>query len=203
LAYLGKSYRIFKLVLYLLSLLLNSRNEILHKPLATIKKLNLKKTIFFVSLILLSCKSQKINENSDNIFYNQIQGKWRVIESNILPFEHFQSCGKLGINTIFEFDDLRKMKVYSNKNMKQVCSEIQTYGLNGNNDLVIMIYDFGISYEILKLTTDSLFLKTNKVPRDLYNKSKTLVKGDAELDKINEIKNNGIIIKLTKIKNGG
>ncbi|WP_159038659.1 hypothetical protein, partial [Brumimicrobium mesophilum] len=169
---------------------------------------HLKKTTFYILsivfiLTLLSCdfpkKPEKLPKTEQ---YEKLIGKWKVIESNFLPFEHISFCEKLELNSIFEFDEYGILKVYENEKTKRNCNEYQIFWIDGN-ELVIFEYDVGFPYEIIKLTSDSLQIKTDNIPEYLYEKMTMKNALEFTSEEIKFIEKNGIIITMKKIKNVG
>ncbi|MGY5353485.1 hypothetical protein [Wenyingzhuangia sp. IMCC45467] len=166
----------------------------------------MKKTTLYIQVIilifsLLSCNNSKKTEKLPKTEkYEKLIGKWKVIKSNFLPFEHISFCEKLNLNSIFEFDEYGVLNVYENEKYRQNCNENQTFWIEGN-ELVIFEYDFGFSYEIIKLTSDSLRIKTEQVPKYLYKNMTIQNASEFTSEKIEFVEKNGIIITLEKVKN--
>lgn len=163
----------------------------------------MKKTTFYISIIVLiliffSCDfSKKPEKLPKTEQYEKLIGKWKVTKSNFLPFEHISYCKKLELNSIFEFDEYGILKVYENEKTQQNCNEYQIFWIDGN-ELVIFEYDVGFPYEIIKLTLDSLQIKTDNIPEYLYENMTIQNAIEFTSEKIEFIKQNGIIITLEK-----
>lgn len=155
--------------------------------------------------IFIGCKSE--NKKSDFDRTNNtgkktespINGKWKVINSTILPFEHISYCDKLELNSVFEFKTDGKLNVFESVGGKK-CTKDQTYNVRGNK-LGILEWDMAFDYEIVKLSSDTLKLKIDRTPKYFWTESNL---NDEKIEKkLEEIKQNGIMITLEKIKNGG
>ncbi|NRD20953.1 hypothetical protein HNV08_12925 [Winogradskyella eckloniae] len=165
----------------------------------------MKKTTFYISFIVfiltfLSCdyfkKKEKLPKTEQ---YEKLIGKWKVTHSNFLPFEHPSFCERMELNSIFEFDEYGILRVYLNKKTKQNCNDYQKFWIDGT-ELIAFEYDVGFPYEILKLTSDSLIIKSKIVPTYLFKEENIKTVKDFEGDDIKFIRKNGIIITLKKEK---
>ena len=134
--------------------------------------------------------------------YEKLIGKWRVTNSNFLPFEHISYCEKLEINSVFHFDEYGILKVYENDKKRRNCNQDQIFWIK-DNDIIVFEYDFGFPYEIIKLTSDSLQIKTDRIPTYLYDNPTNQNDIDSITVKMEFINENGIIITMEKIKNVG
>lgn len=132
---------------------------------------------------------------------NDLIGRWKVVESNLLPFEHISFCKDLGINSIFDFNESGILKIYKDQETNQHCNEKQLYWTDSLK-LIIFEYDVGFDYDILKLDNDSLILRNYWYPDWIYNESTILDSIIEFKDEYKELKQTGIMTKLTKI-NGG
>ncbi|WP_288955688.1 hypothetical protein [uncultured Polaribacter sp.] len=126
-------------------------------------------------------------------------GKWELTKSNFLPFEHPSFCEKMGLNSVFEFDEYGILKVYENRKTTRNCNEYQIFWIDGK-ELVVFEYDIGFTYEIIKLTSDSLQIKTDHIPEYLFENMTIQNASDFTNEKIKFIEKNGIIITMKKIK---
>lgn len=168
----------------------------------------MKKTTIYISYIviiltLLSCNfSKKPKKLPKTEQYEKLIGKWKVTNSNFLPFEHISYCEKLEINSVFEFDEYGILKIFENGTKKRNCNGDQIFWID-KNELIVFEYDIGFSYEIIKLTSDSLQIKTERTPQYLYKNMTIQNASGFTSEKIEFIKKNGIIITLKKIKNVG
>ncbi len=158
------------------------------------------KYLFIIILFLAACKSDRKQSPIRTKGGESIIGKWKVINSNFSPFEHISFCEKLDIGSIFEFDKNGSIKVYQNENDKMNCNQTQSFWVDSSG-LNIFEYDFSFKYELLKLNKDSLIIKTYEVPKYFFKK--LVEQGKTENDTTREIQKNGIIIKLSKLNNGG
>ena len=168
----------------------------------------MKKTSFHIAIIVLilnffSCdffiKPEKLPKTEQ---YAKLIGKWKVTESNFLPFEHPSYCEQLELNSVFEFNEYGILKVYRDEKAKQNCNRHQIFWID-ENELIAFETDVGFPYEILKLTSDSLVLKSAIVPAFLFKEEKNKTVKDLEDDDIKYIRKNGIVITLKKQKNVG
>jgi hypothetical protein len=158
-------------------------------------------TYILILVIFFGCKSEnkKLNSQKEVITESPINGKWKVTNSTVLPFEHISYCDKLELNSVFEFKEDRTMNVYETVNGK-ICTKDQTFKVQGKK-LEILEWDMIFDYEILELTSETLKLKIEQTPSYFWTESNL---NDEKIKKeLEEIKENGIIITLEKIKNGG
>jgi hypothetical protein len=168
----------------------------------------LKKTKFYILITVLiltffSCNfSKKPEKLPKTEQYEKLIGKWKVIESNFLPFEHISYCEKLELNSIFEFNEYGELKIFKNGAEKRNCNGNQIFWIK-KNEIIIFESDFGFPYEIVKLTSDYLQIKTERIPKFLYKNMTIQNAIDFTSDKIEYIEKNGIIITLKKIKRVG
>jgi hypothetical protein len=162
----------------------------------------MKRIIFILILVIFfGCKSKnkKVNSEKEVITKSLINGKWKVIKSTILPFEHISYCKKLELNSIFEFKENRTLNVYEKVNGK-ICTKDQTFRVRGKK-LRILEWDMIFEYDILELTSETLELKIKRAPSYYWTESNL---NDEKIKKeLEEIKENGIILTFEKIKNGG
>ncbi len=129
-----------------------------------------------------------------------IYGKWKVVESSLLPFEHISYCEKLGLNSIFEFIRPDIIRVYSHDSAV-ACNGIQKFGIRSDT-LGVRENDFIFQYKLLKLTTDSLIIYSNRIPTYFYKEGRSYNKFGVDNDTLKIIREKGITIKLVKIDNG-
>ena len=168
----------------------------------------MKKTLISISFIiillnLLSCDfSKKPEKLPKTEQYGKLIGKWKVISSNFLPFEHISYCEKLELNSMFEFSEYGELKIFENGTEKRNCNGNQIYWID-KKELIVFESDFGFPYEIIKLTSDSLRIKTERIPEYLYENMTIQNASEFTNEKIEFIKKNGIIITLEKIKDVG
>ena len=163
----------------------------------------MKKTILnilFIFFIFFNCdfskKPEKLPKTKE---YEKLIGRWKVTESNFLPFEHPSFCEKLELNSIFEFDQYGVLKVYENEKNKHNCNDYQIFWIE-KNELIVFEYDVGFPYEIIKLTNDSLQVKSDNIPNYLFSGEKIQTVSDYKSDEIKFIQENGIVITMKKIK---
>ena len=144
-------------------------------------------------------ENKKATIENEKIVESPINGKWKVINSTVLPFEHISYCKKLELNSVFEFKKDRTLKVYEKLNGKS-CTKDQTFKVRGKK-LVIIGWDMIFEYDIVELNTETLKLKIKRTPSYFWTESNL---NDEEITKkLDEIKESGIILTLEKIKNGG
>jgi len=155
----------------------------------------MKRIMILFCLILLSCNGQKRQELPKTELYKNLIGKWKVIESNITPFEHISYCDKLDLLSIFEFDKYGVLRVYENEKNKNNCNEYQTFKIE-DSKINIWEHDFGFDYQILKLDSDSLILKTDRILSYQYESKELKDFNNKIIDSISE---KGMIIKMIKI----
>ena len=125
-------------------------------------------------------------------------GKWKLTNSNFLPFKHPSFCekiDKLELSSIFEFDEYGILKVYEKNRIKKNCNGLQAFWIE-ENELVLFDAHVGYRYEIIKLTSDSLRIKTEEIP--LY-----LIENENMNEKLEFVEKNGIILTLKKMKTLG
>ena len=158
-------------------------------------------TYILILAIFFGCKSEnkKVNSEREVITESLINGKWKVTNSTVLPFEHISYCKKLELNSVFEFKKDRTLNVYETINGK-TCTKDQTFKVRGKK-LEILEWDMIFDYQIVELTAERLKLKIKRTPSYFWTESNLNdEKIKMELEKIKE---NGIIITLEKIINGG
>jgi hypothetical protein len=91
------------------------------------------------------------------------------------------------------------LNVYEKVNGK-ICTKDQTFRVRGKK-LRILEWDMIFEYDILELTSETLELKIKRAPSYYWTESNL---NDEKIKKeLEEIKENGIILKLEKIKNVG
>ena len=107
--------------------------------------------------------SEKLRITGDTI----IIGKWIVVKSSKLPFEHASYCYELNLNCVFEFGEFGNLNVYEELN-KGRCTRKQTYKVV-DTILGITESDMFFKYTIETITSDTLRL-------NLYETKLTLIK---------------------------
>lgn len=150
-------------------------------------------------LIFINCdfsnKPEKLTRTKAHL---KIFGSWKVVNSSYLYFDHISYCEKLGINSIFTFNEFGEVKVFKNSKALKNCNEKQFFWIE-NEDLFFFEFDFVFKYKILKFTNDSLVLKSNHFPEFLEGKVSLQDYVNGKRDSINErIKREGITITLKK-----
>jgi len=165
----------------------------------------MKKLTYIIILIaFISCKSENKktdfgqNKKAEKEIKSPIVGKWQVTKSNIEPFEIIPNAKKLYLNTVFEFLENGKHRVYEN-NESDFFSSV-SYRIDGQK-LVMVDFDMVFEYEIENLTSDSLKLNIKNIPSYFWT-DKNLSDQKVQ-DKIAELQKNGVIIELERIINGG
>lgn len=164
----------------------------------------MRKAKLYISLVVIiltisSCDFFKNREKLPKTAqYIKLIGKWKVTKSSFLPFEHPSYCEKIGLNSIFEFDEYGILKVYENDKTNRNCNRSQKFWIL-ENELIAFEYDVGFPYEILKLTSDTLVLKSENIPDFLFKEDKIQTIQGLESDDIKFISANGIIITLRKV----
>ncbi|WP_053975902.1 hypothetical protein [Mangrovimonas xylaniphaga] len=157
-----------------------------------------------ILIVFIGCKSE--NKKSDfeqNIktekqIKSPIIGKWKVIKSNVEPFQIISNGKKLYLNTIFEFSENGKHQVYE-KNKSDFFSSV-TYRID-EKKLIMVDLDMVFEYGIESLTTDSLKLKIKKIPTYFWTDEN--LSDQKVQDKIAQLQKGGVLLELEKIKNGG
>jgi hypothetical protein len=127
--------------------------------------------IIFSIFILNSCKNKTENGNERITKTEWIIGKWKVTNSDFLPFEHISFCENLNINSIFEFKEDGILKVYNSKSESKNCNETQSYRIE-KNKIVILEYDMFFEYEIISKSKNKLTLRIAHFPNSMYEKNK-------------------------------
>ena len=152
----------------------------------------------FLSIIILGCKSKTVNVLTPTV--TKINGKWEVVNSSFLPFEHISFCDKLELGAIFNFQINGKLKVY-NKGEKESCNDEQYFELD-STQIVIQEWDMIFNYEINKLSTDTLIFKINRIPSYMFEDSLDVkIRSKINIDDpsfYRRIKTEGIIVELVK-----
>ena len=140
--------------------------------------------LILVLLLILSCNNKGINKKD-------IIGKWKAFDSNIIPFTHPSSCKKLDLNTVLQFDLNGVPKLFpSSKDTN--CILYQNYFIK-DSLLVFNELDMQFSYDILKLSKDTLIIRSSKIP---YYFFETESKKQKQI--LETIKKEGIIISFKK-----
>jgi regulatory protein YycH of two-component signal transduction system YycFG len=138
-----------------------------------INRKNIKKILILVFVLLIIVLSWFFIKNQDN--YNNptwIQGKWKVVNSEILPFEHISYCENLNIGSVFNFKRNNVLKVYETKDSLKNCNEHQTYRVN-TDSITVLESDFIFGYKIISHSTNNLVLASNRIdPKILKNLTK-------------------------------
>lgn len=159
--------------------------------------------ILFLFILVVSCNLSNRKELPNTDEYKKLIGKWNVVESNFLPFDHISFCKGLDLGTIFYFDKFGVLKVYESIVEKDYCNDKQSYWIK-DDDLVIFEWDIAWSYEILILTSDTLKVKIDKIP---FYLEEELFVGDGndfnDDPRVKFIREVGIIVTMKKIENGG
>ena len=158
-----------------------------------------------ILIALIGCNSENKKpdsgqtETAEKEINSPIVGKWKVINSTVLPFEHISYCDKLELNSVFEFKADQTLNVYESNDGK-ICTKDQTFKVRGKT-LEILEWDMLFDYEIESLNSDTLKFKIDRTPDYFWTESNL---NDEEIkNELEEIKQNGITITLIKIKNGG
>lgn len=157
----------------------------------------MKNLLVVIFLMLLSCDSFQKRRLLKTEEYKHLIGTWEVTESSLVPFEHRFNCKKLDLHAIFSFNKRGDLDVYENEESRINCNVVQLFEIN-DNALILSGLEATSTYEILKLTENTLILKTDVVPFYFYNEEN--IKNDSGLysKQIEDIRKNGIIITLTK-----
>lgn len=142
-------------------------------------------------LIIVVCSCQSKPHQEATSIDHPIIGKWKVIHSNLIPFEHISYCEKLYEGSIFDFNKWGKLKVYP-KNKSRNCNKKQNFYIDSTR-IQIIEWDMSISYEIKIITTDTLQFKSEYFPSYLIDVD------DPILDE--KIKKEGVIVTLIKMHN--
>lgn len=156
-----------------------------------------------ILIFFIGCKSEnKKYDFEQTITEKEIKspiiGKWKVTKSNVEPFQMISNGKKLYLNTVFEFLENGKHRVYEN-NKSDFFSSV-SYRIDGQK-LVMVDLDMVFEYGIENLTSDSLKLKIKKIPTYFWTDEN--LSDQRVQDKIAELQKSGVILELEKIKNGG
>lgn len=165
----------------------------------------MKYSLFFVILLLFffSCQEPEKRELPKTEQYQNLIGKWEATDSNFLPFDHISYCRALTLGTIFHFDKYGILKVYESSDTKENCNGRQSYWIE-NEKLGIFEWDMAWNYEILKLTSDSLKIKIDRIPFYLKQELFVGTGNDYNEDpRVKFIRESGIIVTMSKLKNRG
>ena len=150
-----------------------------------------------------SCDFSKENHSLETQKHENIIGKWQVIDSNFLPFDYISICPASDLESIFDFGQSGIFKIYNTIDSADYCNSGQSYRIE-NNHLIIFDLEETWNYEILKLTSDSLKIKHNKIPFYLIQELFVGTGNDYNDDpKVKFIREVGIIVTMAKLKNGG
>ena len=142
-------------------------------------------TISIFCLVLISC----------NLNSNWIYGKWKVVHSNQVPFEHISFCEKLYLNSIYEFRKDHTLYVYENLESQACIDGAQTFKLE-KDKIEFFEYDMLFEFDLLILERDSIQLKINGIPSYFYELDWNIPEIE---NQANKIEKNGITITLKKI----
>lgn len=154
------------------------------------------KIIPFIVLagIVTSCSDptppQQTSTSEKNVS-SKIVGRWKTIDSEIIPFGHISYCENLRLNSVFEFKDDGKLGVYINEKALTPCNGEQTYKMRGKQ-LQIVEDDMIFDYVVPKLTVDSLVLIIKHIPIDMLRNM------DISENQLQHIKKNGFQLTLLK-----
>lgn len=124
-------------------------------------------SMILISLFLIGCKSKTSNVLSPKI--TKLNGKWEVVKSSFVPFEHISFCETLEIGSIFIFEDSGELKVF-NKGENKNCNGEQYFELDSNL-ITIQEWDMIFNYEIKKLESDSLIFVIRRMPSFIFEDS--------------------------------
>ena len=149
----------------------------------------IKLSIIIVITVLFSCTSRPNKQTK------LLAGKWKVIASNVLPFEHISYCKKLGLGALFIFDEKGQLKVFTSNTAKENCNSSQIFSAD-SSEIVFGEGDMVFSYSLLKLTNDSLIFRNPHTPQYLFLGA---VQTKTEDSIINLISKEGVIVKLVKL----
>jgi hypothetical protein len=127
-----------------------------------------------ITLFLTSCSPNQENESdlrkSDITEVKRernVYGKWQVVNSTHLPFEHISYCENLNLNSIFEFKKDQTLEVYEAEN-SETCTKDQTFKVIGTK-LQIIEWDMVFDYEIQILNNDTLKFKIDRIPNNFWS----------------------------------
>lgn len=151
------------------------------------------KQLFALTLItiFIGCStSEKITTNNNKTKDQLIVGKWNVVASNVIPFEHPSFCEKLELNSVFEFKKDHSLNVYEKEKGKK-CTTQQQYSIYQEN-LKMIEGDMVFMYEIKSLTSDTLKLRISALPDYFNNKPNQTEKN------LEQIKKDGVLLTLIK-----
>lgn len=129
--------------------------------------------------------------------YENLIGRWEVVHSTFIPFEHISFCEELELNSIFQFSRYGVLRVFESDNTRRNCNQFQNFWISGK-ELVVFEYDVPFSYEILKLSSDTLQLLNKRIPHGLLEKMEPQSIEIFVEDKTKYIIENGNIITLVK-----
>lgn len=155
--------------------------------------------ILTICLVISSCSFGVNRKTSES--QNELIGKWAVINSTLLPFEHISYCDTLGIGAIFDFKSTGDLDVFY-KNKKKSCNKEQSFELDSNY-IVFQEWDMFFKYEIVKLNADSLSFKIRRVPEYFFDDSID-IHVECAMDYTNpnfytKINQEGITVELSKV----
>lgn len=149
----------------------------------------------FIGLSFLN-KYERVPKTEE---YENLIGKWKVVHSTFIPFEHISFCKELELNSIFQFSKYGVLRIFESDNTRRNCNQFQNFWISGK-ELVVFEYDVPFSYEILKLSSDTLQLKNKRIPHGLLEKMEPQSIEIFGEDKIKYITENGNVITLVKQK---
>ena len=131
---------------------------------------------------------------------HEIIGKWLVVDANTIPFDHISFCKNLSINSVFEFNADSTLKIWDSTTGDYCNLELTQYFFFNGKTVRISEYDMIFDYQVNLLTRDSLILRINSIPERFMTEAMEL--GEMRDKEIQEIYENGILVTLTRIKNG-
>ena len=149
-------------------------------------------TILFFLVIFLSCNVAPTEQTK------LLTGKWKVVSSNVLPFEHISFCKNLNLNSLFIFDINGRINVFQTDTSKKSCITYQKFSVDSSK-ITFVEGDMVFFYDLLKLTKDSLIFRNTDFPKYLISEKNLTPEKDSL---INLIKKEGVIVKLVKMNNG-
>lgn len=154
------------------------------------------RTIYYILLICIFIGCNNSEQRKVTTTSNPIYGKWIVVNASVEPFEHISYCKKLYVNSVFEFEQNKRLNVYDKLN-GEICTKDQVYKIVGE-ELSILEWDMVFAYDIRKLTSDTLIFTIERIPSYFWDNANL---NDSIIHKnIKHIEENGITITLKKIE---
>jgi hypothetical protein len=154
--------------------------------------------VLSVLVCAISCSdSPAIVELPKVDLQKKIQGTWKVYNSTYLPIEHSSFCKYLMLNSIFEFLPDSTLVVRDTMNAIPCNRDLPQRYFVKDSIIKFMEWDMMFDYTLLRLTSDSLKFRINRIPSMMYVRD-YLDTADHKRE-VEFYKKNGIVVSLVRI----